>query len=173
MSPPIKIGRPRLDRALNETVCDMSPWIRDQRLWFNETRSNLGHWILIERRKSTPPNRYRPFNPSRKIIDPRSKAPLTQIKSQPRTHHPTARTYSPQRSVPARRRRPARTAEHAGEAANRPSPSAKLKSDRATRLRRKRRAQWMGPYRESHREAPWPQRGADPRRCTNDGEEFR
>jgi hypothetical protein len=31
--------------------------------------------IQIERRKSTPPNQYRPFNPSRKITDPRLKAP--------------------------------------------------------------------------------------------------
>ena len=40
---------------------------------------------------------------------------------------------SPQRSTPARRRRPARSAEHAGEAANRPFPSAKPKLDRAKR----------------------------------------
>jgi hypothetical protein len=33
----------------------------------------------------------------------------------------------------ARRRRPARSAEHAGEAANRPFPSAKPKLDRAMR----------------------------------------
>jgi hypothetical protein len=51
----------------------------------------------------------------------------------------TARTASngarsfPQRSTPARRRRPARSAEHAGEAANRPFSSAKPKLDRAKR----------------------------------------
>jgi hypothetical protein len=43
------------------------------------------------------------------------------------------RTIFPQRSTPARRRRPARSAEHAGEAANRPFPSAKPKLDRAKR----------------------------------------
>jgi hypothetical protein len=57
-------------------VCSVCRRINDQRLGFKTLGFISVCSIQIERCKSTPLNRYRPFNPSRKIINLRSKAPL-------------------------------------------------------------------------------------------------
>ena len=56
----------RLEVLTSETVCSDCRPINDQRLGFKTLGLILARSIQIERRKSTTPNRYCPFNPSRK-----------------------------------------------------------------------------------------------------------